>query len=70
VNCRLCRRETDSEFCAYHSRARSEVAGAYKSWSEAYGELTWREYLNRVIKNPETGQWAVEVAKLMLDKEE
>lgn len=35
-------------------------------WKEAYGVMEWNEYLGRVIKNLETGQWAVEVAKLML----
>lgn len=69
MNCRLCERETDSELCAYHARARTEVETAYKSWNEAYSVLAWHEYLNRVIRNPETGQWAIEVAKLMLAKE-
>lgn len=69
MNCRLCERNTDSELCAYHARARREVEAAYKAWKEAYGGLTWNDYLNRVIRNPETGQWAIEVAKLMLAKE-
>jgi hypothetical protein len=36
----------------------------YKAWNEAYSEITWREYLNRVKTLGDTGQWIKEVIKL------
>jgi hypothetical protein len=68
--CRLCKRDCapSSPLCEYHLRARRNLDSAYKEWSEAYGGMTWAEYLRRIIKSDETGQWAKEVAE-MLSKE-
>jgi len=66
VKCRLCERETDLGLCQFHAEAEKQIESAYRAWKEAYGVLAWTEYLARVIKNPETGQWAIEVARLML----
>lgn len=67
MKCRLCQRPSESEagFCRYHGRAKVALEEAYKVWKNAYGELTWAQYLDKIIKNQETGQWASEVAKLM-----
>ncbi len=68
MKCEVCRREAeaDSSLCAFHKRAGESLRSEYKSWSEAYGELTWEEYLDRIIENGETGEWVVEVARMML----
>lgn len=67
TTCRLCARETapSSPFCQYHLGARRNLDSAYKVWNEAYGGMTWAEYLRRVIQSKETGQWAREVAELL-----
>jgi hypothetical protein len=54
-----------SDLCRYHEEARRQVQETYQLWKEAYGALGWEEYLDRVIENPETGQWAIEAAGLM-----
>jgi len=67
TSCRLCKRDCapPSEFCKYHLTAKQNVESGYKQWSEAYGGITWKEYLRRIAQNAETGQWAKEVAELM-----
>ena len=71
MKCRLCRREseTGSDLCRYHKQARVALEEGYKAWKDAYDELSWMEYLDRIIGNGETGEWVREIAKLMLAKE-
>jgi hypothetical protein len=35
---------------------------AFPYWRKAYGTLGWGDYLDRIKRNPRTGQWAKEVA--------
>jgi len=67
TSCRLCKRDCapSSDLCNYHLTAKRNVESGYKRWSEAYGGITWKEYLQRVGKSSETGQWAKEVAELL-----
>ena len=67
ASCKLCKRECSpsSEYCSYHLKAKENLESGYKQWSDAYGGITWKEYLRRVGRNPETGQWAKEVADLL-----
>ncbi len=68
MKCEVCRRETevDSSLCAFHKRAGEALRSGYRLWREAYGELSWEEYLDGIIENGETGEWAVDVARMML----
>jgi hypothetical protein len=68
--CRLCKRERapSSELCAYHLRAKTNLESGYKQWADAYGGITWKQYLQKVGSNADTGQWAKEVADLLLDE--
>jgi hypothetical protein len=70
ASCRLCKRDCaqSSDLCDYHLAAKRNVESGYKRWSEAYGDITWKEYLRKVGRDSETGQWAKEVAE-MLSKE-
>lgn len=65
--CGLCKRERapSSTLCKYHLAAKRNVESQYARWSEAYGGMTWKEYLRKVAQSPETGQWAKEVADLL-----
>jgi hypothetical protein len=65
MKCRLCSREATDELCRYHERAKERVQSAYRGWARAYGGMDWKVYLDRVITNGETGQWAKEVAELL-----
>lgn len=65
--CRLCRRECapSSTLCKYHLAAKRSVESAYRRWNEAYGGIAWKDYLQKVSQNTETGLWAKEVAELL-----
>jgi hypothetical protein len=40
----------------------------YGSWLTAYGQLSWKEYLEKLLKSKETGKWIKEVIKLELQE--
>ncbi len=65
--CLLCTRECapSSTLCKYHLAAKRSVESAYRQWNEAYGGIAWKEYLQKLSQNPETGLWAKEVASLL-----
>ena len=62
MKCALCERESAGELCRHHERAKEEVTSAFVNWREAYGTLEWADYLDRIKRNPRTGQWAKEAA--------
>ena len=67
TSCQLCKRECaqSSALCKYHLMAKRNIESKFNEWKEAYGAITWKEYLQRVGDNSETGQWAKEVAGLL-----
>jgi hypothetical protein len=48
--------------------AKKNLEAGYERWREAYGTITWKEYLQRIKLNNETGQWAREVAELLYNE--
>jgi hypothetical protein len=68
--CRLCDRpveDVERALCEYHARAYRSLREGYGRWREAYGDLTYPEYLRRLIELPEAGRWVKEVARLELE---
>lgn len=65
MKCLLCEREAVSDLCEYHQAAKERVEGAYRLWVKAYGTMEWHDYLDRVKRNEQTGQWAKEIAELL-----
>ncbi len=65
MKCRVCGREGASDLCAYHSAAKEKVEAAYPLWVRGYGKMEWKEYLDRVKRNVQTGQWAKEIADFL-----
>jgi hypothetical protein len=65
VKCRICGREATADLCAYHQAAKDKVEAEYALWVSAYGKLEWKDYLDSVKRNPQTGQWAKEIAELL-----
>jgi len=63
MKCPLCGREAVSDLCPYHAEAREKVKVAYPLWVAAYGRIGWNDYLDNVKRNPQTGQWAKEIAE-------
>ncbi len=67
ATCRLCKRECaqSSVLCKFHLAAKRNLEAAYRQWTKAYGSITMKEYLQRIGRNKESGQWAKEVAELL-----
>lgn len=38
----------------------------YDMWSERYGDISWRNYLRKLLSLSETGQWVKDVAEFEL----
>lgn len=70
LTCVICKRKTkDDKFCTYHKEAHENLQKSYKVWEEAYGELTFTDYLKKLISNKPTGNWVKEVAAHLLKQE-
>ncbi len=71
--CVICEREIEdlgeNNYCKYHNTAYHNVMESYDEWQEGYGELSFSEYLKKLIDNPATGNWAKEVAEELLKRE-
>ena len=65
VKCKLCGREAVSDLCRYHEKVKRKVEADYSLWVEAYGEIEWKDYLDKVKHNEQTGQWAKEIAEML-----
>ena len=63
MKCTICGRGTEGELCSNHMAAKAELEAAYPLWVRAYGRLEWKDYLDSVKRNPQTGQWAKEMAE-------
>ncbi len=68
-HCPLCERVkiSNGEYCLFHEAALSTVKQRYLEWKDAFGNISWERYLERIIGLKETGDSAREIAKLLLD---
>jgi len=65
MKCPLCGREAVTDLCRYHAESKEKVQAAYPLWVAAYGRIEWSLYLDNVKRNPQTGQWAKEIAEFL-----
>ncbi|MEM3695184.1 MAG: hypothetical protein QXJ11_04420 [Candidatus Bathyarchaeia archaeon] len=66
MKCKICSREAiDNRYCELHAKAYEIVVKKYEKWRKAL-EISWKEYLSEIVKNPLTGEWAKEVAEHLL----
>ncbi|MEM3783558.1 MAG: hypothetical protein QXY88_00800 [Candidatus Bathyarchaeia archaeon] len=66
MKCKVCSREAvENDYCELHSRAYQSIMKKYEVWKRAL-EISWKEYLSEIAKNPFTGEWAKEVAEHLL----
>jgi len=65
MKCPVCGREAPGELCLYHAAAKQSVEAVYPLWVKAYGSIDWKDYLDSVKRNPQTGQWAKEIAEFL-----
>ena len=65
MKCRICSREAVTDLCGYHQSAKDHLEATYPRWVRAFGGMEWKDYLDRVKRNVQTGRWAMEVAELL-----
>lgn len=66
MKCKVCSREAvENGYCELHGRAYQSIIKKYENWKRAL-EISWKEYLSEIAKNPFTGEWAKEVAEHLL----
>ena len=65
MKCRICNREAVEKYCELHEKAYSSIVQKYEDWKRAM-DISWKEYLNEIVKNPYTGSWAKEVAETLM----
>ncbi|HEV8405416.1 MAG TPA: hypothetical protein VGQ13_05865 [Nitrososphaera sp.] len=68
--CTACHRSAlkDNEYCLHHNQALDSITNRYKAWVNAYGSISWRDFLLKLSTMQETGSWAKEVIALELKK--
>ena len=68
--CKICDRLTNekNEYCELHAKAYESVTRKYGVWRKVLS-IDWNGYLNKILKNPLTGESAREVALYLLSKE-
>jgi hypothetical protein len=70
MKCKACNREAgESDYCESHTKAYENIVEKYEVWQKAI-QISWKEYLSEVVKNPLTGEWAREVAESMIESGE
>ena len=67
MKCATCGMEGAGELCQRHAVAKERLEAAYPLWVRAYGRMSWRDYLDNVIRNVQTGPWAKEIAEALRD---
>ena len=67
MKCRICNKEAATEYCELHEKAHESLIQSYDDWKKAL-EISWKEYLNEIVKNQYSGVWAKEVALYLLEK--
>ena len=50
-------------------KAHESIVKKYDLWKKAL-EISWKEYLSEIAKNPLTGEWAREVAEHLIESGE
>ena len=69
MQCRICNRESVEKYCELHEKAYKIIVQKYDDRKGAM-DISWKEYLNEITKNPYTGSWAKEVAEKLMKNEE
>jgi hypothetical protein len=63
TQCSVCLRKISTgKYCVYHNQALDNLKQHYKTWVEAYGIISWNDFLKKLLNMTETGYWIKEVA--------
>lgn len=67
--CAACHRiAVSGNYCLHHTQALESLTGHYKAWVDAYGGISWQDFLIKLSKMQETGSWVKEVIAAELEK--
>ncbi|MFW9920513.1 MAG: hypothetical protein ACFFED_12995 [Candidatus Thorarchaeota archaeon] len=71
TDCPICGRKgaSDSEFCAYHDEALTNIKVAFDDWERAMG-INWDDYLRRLQDEEYIGKWAREVVEYAMRQDD
>jgi len=67
LKCKVCEREVENEYCELHEKAYRNILREYDVWKKA-SDVSWKQYLSELVKNPYTGVWAKEVAESLVSE--
>jgi hypothetical protein len=63
MKCQTCNREAEKDgYCKLHAKAYENIKKKYEEWRKAM-DISWKEYLREIAKNPLAGEWVREVAE-------
>jgi hypothetical protein len=69
LKCKICSKEAlSNDYCMLHEKAYQILMGKFETWKRAL-DLSWKDYLNEIVKHPLTGTKAREVAEALLSKQ-
>lgn len=69
MNCTICGRDSEEEYCRFHHRSYSNLVEKFEVWQRAKGS-SWKQYLKAVVENSYTGAWAKEIAEHLLNRDD
>jgi len=67
MRCIICSKESNDKLCKYHKMAYDKLEECYNTWRSAYKDITWEDYLKRILELDETGKWVKDVIKYKLE---
>lgn len=65
MKCKICNKKAVNEYCELHEKANNNIMEKYNIWKKALN-ISWKEYLNEIAKNPYTGSSAKELAEHLM----
>jgi hypothetical protein len=65
VQCEICSRKSDGNFCKLHVTAYNNLLKNSEAWRKSM-KISWTEYLTEIRLNEYTGIWVKEVAQYLL----
>jgi len=70
LECKICgKKTTNKDYCVLHEKAYRNLVEKFELWKKALN-LSWKDYLNKIVNNSFTGIKAKEVAEALLLKKQ
>jgi len=68
--CSICGERTleNESYCENHQLAYENIKRQYQYWKDAL-QISWQEYLRKIMENKNAGQWVKEVARDLIEKQ-